>query len=101
MLARPNTPLNRPWIRPRSAGGKIGEMTVKTVDVRTPPPSPCRPRKTISWVMSWARPHSAEASMKNAVPPSRNSLRPYRSDSLPTIGTTAVLVSRYAVVTQA
>ena len=101
MLARPKMPLKTPWMRPRSAGGKICEMTVKTVEVSTPPARPCAPRKTISWVISWLTPHSADVNTNSAEPPSRNILRPYRSDSLPEMGTTAVLLSKYAVVTQA
>ena len=88
-------------MRPRSAGGKICEMTVKTVEVSTPPARPCNPRKTMSWVMSWLRPHRAEVSTNIAELPSKKNLRPYMSDNLPEIGTTAVLVSRYAVVTHA
>ena len=63
---------------------------------------PCRPRKTISWVMSWARPHSAEASTKQADAAEQEQLAAVHvATACPTIGTTAVLVSRYAVVTQA
>jgi hypothetical protein len=94
MLARPKIPLKTPWIRPLSAGGKISERTVKTVAVSTPPARPCRLLKMISWVMSWLTPHSAEVSTNAAALPIRKIFRPYRSDSLPEIGTTAVLVSR-------
>ena len=62
---------------------------------------PWSPRKTISWVMSWLRPHSAELNTNMIELPSKKNLRPYMSDNLPEMGTTAVLVSRYAVVTQA
>ncbi len=101
MLARPKMPLKTPWMRPRSAGGKICEITVKTVDVSTPPATPCRPRNTMSWVMSWLRPHKAEVNTNMTELPIKKNLRPYISDNLPEIGTTAVLVSRYAVVTHA
>ncbi len=44
----PNTPPNRPAVRPRWSGGKRSPMTVKTVANRTPPNRPWMPRKTIS-----------------------------------------------------
>jgi hypothetical protein len=48
-----------------------------------------------------AAPHKALAIVNTATPRSRNGLRPYRSESLPTIGTTTVAVNMYAVVTAA
>jgi hypothetical protein len=63
-------------MRARSLGANSVEMTVNTVDISTPAPSPWRPRKTMSWVMSWARPHRADVRTKKAAPPSRNQRRP-------------------------
>ena len=59
------------------------------------------PRNTISWVMLAAAPHRALAIVNTATPRRRNGLRPYRSESLPTMGTTTVAVSMYVVVTAA
>ncbi len=47
-----------------------------------------------------AAPHSAEVSTNVAVPPRKNHLRPYMSDSFAKMGTASVEVSRYMVDTQ-
>ena len=88
-------------MRARWAGGSIRQMTAKTVDVSTPPPMPCRPRSTISWVMSWARPHSAVVTHEVQRADHQEQLAAVHVAQLAEIGTTAVLVSMYAVVTQA
>ena len=98
---RPNTAPNRPARRPRCSGGKRSPITVKTVAKSTPPKTPWMPRKTISCVMSWERPHSADARTNPTMPRSRNGLRPKRSPSLPAMGVMVVEVTRYAVVTHA
>ena len=51
--------------------------------------------------MFWDIPQSAEAVMNPIMPASRKGLRPNMSPSLPAMGTNAVEVTRYAVVTQA
>ena len=58
MADRLNTPVNRPLMRARWAGGSSSAIMAKLVDVSTPPPMPCRPRSTISCGMSCANPHS-------------------------------------------
>src|SRR5262249_19118685 len=101
MLATPNTEPNRPPTRPRCAGGNMSAIVVKPIAVVQPAPTPWKPRDTTNWVIDCAVPHSALPATKTATPPSRNSLRPYRSLSLPKMGTPAVLVNMYAVVTHA
>jgi hypothetical protein len=51
--------------------------------------------------MFWEVPHRAEAATKPIMPAIRNGLRPNMSPSFPATGTSAVDVTRYAVVTQA
>ncbi|OLD90509.1 MAG: hypothetical protein AUG96_01980 [Chloroflexi bacterium 13_1_20CM_4_66_15] len=59
-----------------------------------PPNRPWTIRKMISWVMSWATPHNADAATNPIIPTIRNGLRPKRSPSLPAIGTTTVEATR-------
>ena len=65
-----------------------------------PPPMPWTARKKISWFIDWLTPARIEPSRKMTIPPRKNTLRPYRSDSRPTTGTAVVEATRYAVVTQ-
>ncbi len=93
-LARPNVAATMPVYFARSAGEKRSAMTANAVPVRIPPPMPWKPRKRISWVMSWDTPQRAEPARKAMMPVRNTRLRPSCSESLPTMGTTEVLVSR-------
>ena len=93
MLASPKTPPKRPIQRPRSRGAKRSPTEVKAVVMIRPAPTPCTARKAISWIMSPAAPHSHDPATNTTMPASMNGLRPYRSDSLPTTGTSAVELS--------
>ena len=65
-----------------------------------PPPMPWIARKTISSFIDWLTPARTDPSRKTTIPPRKNILRPYRSDSRPTMGTAVVEATRYAVVTR-
>ena len=93
-LENPKTDPMMPLTRPRRAGGKRSAIVVKAMACEKPPPIPCRPRKATSCGIVVAAPQSALPMTKMATPASRNSLRPYRSESLPTIGTTVVDANR-------
>ena len=49
--------------------------------------------------MDWLRPAGIEQIVKMTRPRRRNTLRPYRSESLPVIGITTVDETKYAVAT--
>ena len=68
-------------------------MVVNAIPCAMPPPKPWMPRNTINCVMLPAAPQSALPATKMATPASRNGLRPYMSESFPTIGTTTVAAS--------
>ena len=64
----------------------MSAMMEKAEIINAPPPSPCRPRNTISWIMPPFdagstpncpdRPHSAEPRVKITTPVSSTGLRP-------------------------
>ena len=94
MLARPNIAATMPVYLARSAGEKRSAMTAKAVPVRMPPPMPWKPRNRMSCVMSCDSPQSIEPTRKTPMPVRKTRFRPSCSESLPTIGTTEVLVNR-------
>ncbi len=55
---------------------------------------PCTARNTISTRMELASPHSADPMRKMTIDASKNTLRPYRSPSLPHSGVDTVDASR-------
>ena len=97
MLARPNVAANRPIQRPRSFGANRSPTEVNAVVMINPAPTPCTARKAISVIMSPAAPHSHEPTTKMMMPARMNGLRPYRSESFPATGTSAVEASMYEV----
>ncbi|MNN87796.1 hypothetical protein D3C81_2053990 [compost metagenome] len=58
------------------------------------------PRKMMSCSIDWADPQSTDPITNIVNPNTRNTFRPYRSDSLPAMGVIAVEVSMYIVNTQ-
>ncbi len=65
-LAAPQTPENRPWMRPRSSRVKMSPTMVMEIGWTPPAPRPCRARKKISWSSEPAAPESAEPSRNRA-----------------------------------
>ena len=69
-------------------------MIVMLVGCTAPAPRPWIARKMINAVMFHANPDSTEPSRNSPIPISITVRRPYRSDSLPKIGTVAAWASR-------
>ena len=69
-------------------------MVVMAPTIRPPPPSPCRPRNTISSIMEWLKPDRAEPTMKMTIEAWKKVLRPYWSPSFPHRGVETVEVRR-------
>ena len=63
------------------------------------PPSPCRPRPTISIVEVCARPFSSEAAENSATPATNSRLRPSRSPARPPSSRKPPKISVYALTT--
>ncbi|MCY1562163.1 hypothetical protein D9M68_995190 [compost metagenome] len=63
-------------------------------DIMRAAPTPCATRAATSHHRSVAAPHSADASVKIAIPFSSSRRRPIRSPRRPALTTSAVIVSR-------
>ena len=100
MLASANVAANRPIQRPRSFGENRSPTEAKAVVMIIPAPTPWTARKAISQSMSPAAPHNHEPATKVTMPARMNGFRPYRSESFPTTGTSAVEANRYEVTGQ-
>ena len=80
----------RPVHLPRSAGGKTSPTTVKALDIRNPAPPPCTPLDRISWTIFCEMPDRTEPARKISIPAMNSGLRPYISETRPTMGTRVV-----------
>jgi hypothetical protein len=72
----------------------MSPTTAIVITNKPPPPSPWIPRKTISSVMFWLIPQSAEPTRKMTIATCSTILRPYWSPSFPYTGPTTVEESR-------
>ena len=88
-----------PWYLPRSAGGKRSPTDANESAITLPPPIPWIARKKMSWFIVWLAPASTDPTRNTMMPPMKNAFRPYKSESLPTMGTAVVDATRYEVVT--
>ena len=75
-------------------GVYMSAMTTSTQARMTPPPTPCRPRAAISAGMDGATPQASDPIRNTTTPAITKGRRPNMSDSLPTMGTATVEVSR-------
>ncbi len=71
--------------RARSPAGKVTRMIASTCGFISAAVSPCSTRAAISTAGLVARPQSAEAAVKPAMPAMNKRLRPYRSPSRPPV----------------
>jgi hypothetical protein len=90
MLETAKTPPNQPWYFPRSRADTTSPTMACASTISPPPPSPWIARKTMSWVMLWLSPHSAEPARKMTIAARKSLLRPYWSPSLPHSGVETV-----------
>ena len=73
---------------------------VKAIGWTAPAPRPWMARNTMSWIIDWLSPHSAEPPTNRATPARKIGLRPWASARDAKTGTVVVAVSRYAANTQ-
>jgi len=93
-LETPITPPISPMYLARWGGGKRSPITASALVKRHAAPRPCTARATSRTSVPGERPASSEPARKIATPATRTGLRPYRSDSLPQIGSTTVEATR-------
>src|SRR6478672_4084564 len=77
----------------------MSPMIVIASVIKPPAPMRCSPRKTISSVMFWDRPASADPIRNTTIANWNTLLRPWRSLILPYSGVVTVDATRYAVTT--
>lgn len=85
-VATPKTEPSGPRNLPRSRGGTRSATTACDRIISPAAPRPCRARARTSWTMSWAAPHSTDATRKTTIDPSSSDLRPRASPSFPKTG---------------
>ena len=74
-----------PIARPRSALGKLPEISARLLGTKSAPPMPWTARAAISSPGPAARPHHSEAAANTAVPSANTRRRPKRSPAAPPI----------------
>ena len=76
-------PAQVPIARPRTDFGNDALIIARLPGTSIAPPTPCRPRATMSVVASGANAHAAEATANTATPATKTRRRPYRSPADP------------------